>query len=259
MNCHRVTLTLCLAAVYLTCCAPIAMAFSLFPKADGEVLVVTDLTEEGRKRPDVTPEAPVYYLGMTLGARLGSIGGDKEPDQREVERFVTRLLAKRGFKGARGTTHPPTLFIVIQWGYMRPNRDSLWFLGYNARDDIAAPSLINMLGAEVLLRNMRSREIETILMMAQEDLYGIIITAFDHDSAKTQRPVALWQTRIALPAARSYMQEALPKMLVLAADQIGRETAKPVFHDPSEPRNPSSTFGELQVLGWEHVLESPKK
>ncbi|MDX2186525.1 MAG: hypothetical protein SFV32_06310 [Opitutaceae bacterium] len=247
------------AAVLVAIFAIPLRAFSLLERIEPDVLVVTDVTDAGRSLPEVSPLSPVYFKGITLGARLGTFPGDKEPDIKELTQFITRLLAKQGYRGSPGSAHPPTLFLVLQWGYMRRGADHLWFLGYNPADDIAAPKMINMLGPEIFLRNMRSRETQAILDMADEDLYGIIITAFEHESAKTDKPVILWQTRVAFPATGNYMKDALPKMATVAAAQIGRETKKPVLRDPADYRNEQSTLGELEVLDWERVPEAETK
>src|SRR5690606_19448173 len=91
----------------------------------------------------------------------------------------------------------PALFLVLQWGYLNPGgSELLWFLGYDAKQDIAAPVFPGMLGAEVWRRGFRSRTIETILSYAGTPVYGIIVTAFDYASANTAEPIIYWQARI---------------------------------------------------------------
>jgi hypothetical protein len=224
--------------------------FSLFQNVWGDVLVATDTTEEGRKLPQASKEQPVYYKGLSMGNLLGEgLRGDQEPGVKELNNFVASVLAKQGYLPARPGKHEPTLLLVLQWGYLDPRTEDLfWFLGYNTRDDIAAPTQINFLGAEVFRRGMRSRTTETILRDAQNPIYGIMISAFDYKTAKTLEPVILWQTRIGLPTNGKSMVEAMPVMLVAAGPAIGRPADKPVLADADAARSGTVNLGELQFL-----------
>lgn len=224
--------------------------FVLFDRSWGDVIVVTDMTQEGRAIARPTPESPAYYLGTSLGCRLGSIPGDRLPDPAELGRFATRMLARQGYLPAQPGARDPSLYIVLQWGSLAPDSgDLLWFLGYDAWQDIGAQSTIGMLGPEVFRRNMRSRETQTVLDYASGAIYGVIITAFEYKSASTPRPVILWQTRIGLPSNGKTMAEALPVMVQLGASQVGRETTKPILRDADDRY--ITRLGELEVLGFE--------
>jgi hypothetical protein len=230
-------------------------SFRLFPQVWGDVIVVTDMTPEGRELQHATPEQPVYYLGRSLGRRLGSIPGDREPSVEEMNRVVTDILAKQGYLGATPGVNEPSLFIVIQWGYIRPQGSELfWFLGYDARQDVGAQAFPGQLGPEVFLRNFRSGWIETVLQAAREPIYGIIVTAFDHESARTSSPVIYWQTRIGLPANGKSMMQALPTMLLAAGPTIGRETKIPVLQSADTARRGRVELGEVKAL---EVVDDP--
>lgn len=143
----------------------------------------------------------------------------------------------------------PTLFLIVQWGYMEPAKNNLlWFFGYDPNEDIGAPVLEGILGPEVFRRDLRSHSIETILTNAQEEIYGIIVTAFEFKSANTPNPVIYWQTRIGLPANGKSMAEALPTMLVAAGPAIGRESKSPMLLDADSVREGRVNLGELKVL-----------
>ena len=229
---------------------PAAWGFSLFPKSWGDVIVATDTTPEGRELEPPSPERPVYYLGRSLGAKLGSLRGDVLPDEEEMTRFVTKVLAKQGYLGARPGVHEPSLYLVVQWGYLSPSSgELLWFLGYNPAQDIAAPSPSGILGPEVWRRGFRSRTIETILSGASTPNYGIIITAFEYESASTSKPIIYWQTRIALPANGKSMAAALPAMLIAAGSAIGRPADSPVLLNVDEARNVRVDLGDLEFHG----------
>lgn len=246
---------LLLAAFGLSHPPPVEAKFDFFSRTWGDVIVATDTTKEGRELTPPEPGKPVYYLGRTLGPKLGSIPGDRLPDDEEMSRFVARVLAKQGYRGATPGVQAPALFLVLQWGYLTPGSGELsWFLGYNAAQDIGAPVMPGMLGPEVWRRNFRSRTTTTILDYASTPIYGIILTAFDYASADTASPVIYWQTRIALPANGKSMAEALPAMAAAAGPAIGRPADSPVLLDVDDAREGRVDLGDLEFRG---VVEDP--
>jgi hypothetical protein len=231
--------------------------FSLFKQIWGDVIVATDTTEEGHALTPPTPDQPVYYVGRSLGHRLGSIRGDDEPEDRQITRFVAGILAKQGYLGARPGVNEPTMLLMIQWGWMSYRTNDLhWFLGYDSRQDIGAKTIDDStwMGPEVFRQYMRSPAIDTILADARSDLYGIIVTAFEYKSVGTPKPVIYWQTRIGLPSNGKTMAAALPAMLVAAGPAIGRPADSPVFASADNARRGSVTLGDLKFLD---VLPEP--
>jgi hypothetical protein len=174
--------------------------------------------------------------------------------------LVAKVLAKQGYLGSHLEDREPTLYLILQWGYLQPQSgDLLWFLGYDANKDIGAPVFPGMLGPEVFRRNFRSRMIETILESASDPIYGIIITAFEYKSARTPKPIIYWQTRIGLPANRKTMAQALPAMILAAGPTIGHETDSPVLRDIDDVRSGRVELGELKVTGYEDEPASSAK
>lgn len=242
-------------APVLFCLAALDARAGVFDRYWGDCVVVTDMTEAGRALKPASPESPVYFLGEIYGGRLGSLHGDQLPDPKEMGRFVAKILAKQGYLAAQPGVHEPELFLVLQWGRINSRSgDSLWFLGYNPRDDIAAPVFPGLYGLEFFRRPFRTREVETVLEYAEEDIYGFIISAFEYKSARTAEPVVLWQTRIGLAANGKGMSEALPVMAQVAGPQIGRETTKPVLVNAKDRY--STKLGELEFIGFEE--DKPK-
>lgn len=234
--------------------------FSFFSRTWGDVIVATDLTEKGKALKPPSTANPVYYRGRSLGTRLGSIRGDQLPDEKQMNRFVAKILSQQGYVGATPGLHEPTLYLFVQWGYLEPGSgDLLWFLGYDANQDIAAPSFPGQLGPEVWRRGFRSRTIETILDNSSSPIYGIIVTAFEYRSASTSEPIIYWQTRIGLPANGKSMAEALPAMVLAAGPAIGRESKSPVLLNVDDPRKGHVELGELQSRGFVDEPLPPRK
>lgn len=223
--------------------------FVLFKNIWGDVIVATDTTMQGHALTPPTREQPVYYRGLSLGRKLGSIRGDKEPEVKELNQVVAGILAKQGYLPARPGVHDATLFLIVQWGYMEPAKNNLlWFFGYDPNEDIGAPVMEGILGPEVFRRDLRSDSIQTILTNAQDAIYGIIVTAFEFKSASSPNPVIYWQTRIGLPANGKSMADALPTMLVAAGPAIGRESKTPMLLDADSVREGRVNLGELKIL-----------
>lgn len=234
--------------------------FVLFKNTWGNVIVATDMTPAGRELTPPTPEKPVYYKGLSLGRKLGSINGDREPDIQQLNRFVGDILAKQGYLPAPAGMPEPELLLVLQWGYVQPGSENLlWFLGYDAKQDIAAQENPNMLGPEVWRRGFRSTEIETILQDSQNPIYGIIVTAFEFKTARTPEPVPYWQTRIGLPANGKSMAAALPVMVTAAGPAIGRAAEKPVLVSADVAREGQVKLGELKFLDYDKGARPAEK
>lgn len=216
----------------------------------GNVLVTTDMTQAGRDMPPPTLAEPVYYRGLSLGSRLGSpLRGDRAPSERDLNYFVADILAKQGYFPAKPGGPKPTLLLVLQWGCLTPGtHDLYWFLGYREELDIAASHQINFIGAEVFRTSFRSQIINTILEDARNPIYGIVITAFEHDSARTSQPIAYWQTRVGLPTRGKSMVQALPAMAIAAGPAIGRPSDKPMLVDVDSARAGTVNLGELKFI-----------
>jgi len=247
-------LLLALVLVYLMPVPEARADLGWFKDSWGDVIVVTEMTDAGRARTRPSPDNPVYFKGRNLGCKLGnSIPGDKQPDIKEMADCVARILGGEGYLGAQPGGKDPELYIVLSWGYLRPGYGNnsadelLAFLGYDPNQDIAASGTMgHLIGPEVYRRGMRSQNIQTILDYATKPLYGIMITAFDYESASTPHPILYWQTRMAIPARGKYMARAMPAMMAIAAPSIGRETEKPVVRDADV----RVEFGELEVLSY---------
>jgi hypothetical protein len=232
----------------------------LFSSVWGDAIVITDMTPAGRAVTPPTPAKPVYFQGLSLGSKLGTVPGDVIPEKGKFDLFVAKILAQQGYLPAKPGVNEPTLFLVLQWGYLKPLWSNMsyltWFLGYDPNRDIGANWTPNFLGPEVFLQDFRSRVTETILDTARDSAYGIIVTAFEYKSANTAKPIAYWQTRVGLSANGKTMAQALPTMIVAAGPKIGRETDGPTLRDADEARQGHVDLGQLKVVGYEDDPDS---
>ncbi|HTK76502.1 MAG TPA: hypothetical protein VL371_14650 [Gemmataceae bacterium] len=234
--------TLGFAVVTICLCLPricSAEFHPIFNRVWGNVVVATDMTPEGRKLTPPTPEHPVYYLGTSLGARFDTIPGDRLPDVKQMNLLVARVLAKQGYLYASPGVHDPSLFLVLQWAYLRIA--PLWFVGYNPKYDHP----IHPFEVDVMIDTAGPGSFEP------HPCYGIIITAFDFKSARAKHPVVCWQTRITLPAIGKSMAQALPTMIIAAGPAIGHESNLPFLGDADAMPKGHVTVGDLEVVGYE--------
>ena len=97
--------------------------FSLLPKSLQknprlDLTVITEMTEEGKKRPPVSPDKPAYFQAFSggyhiLGARTGS---ERTVPEAELTKLLTRSLATNGYLPASPPAHPPSLIVMYTWG-----------------------------------------------------------------------------------------------------------------------------------------------
>lgn len=99
------------------------MVFTLMPKSFQrepvlDFNVLTEMTPEGRKRPEPTAESPQYCMLEGGGMKdLGeSVGAVKEMTPAAVHQLVVRALGKRNYRVAGEADPRPTLVIVYHWG-----------------------------------------------------------------------------------------------------------------------------------------------
>lgn len=104
--------------------APSGFVFSLLPKSFQkrplmDFNVITEMTDEGRKRPVPAPGKPIRYLTQTgkflqTGATLS--GGEKPPPVPELEAAMYSALAGNGYLPATAPGEKPALLIVFNFG-----------------------------------------------------------------------------------------------------------------------------------------------
>lgn len=249
------------AAFLLTACsAGIAQAgrFDFFSRPSNDVFVVTDVTHEGKTWTPPTKAKPVYCEAFNLGRDFGSIPGDKEPGSKEFVALIVKLLAEQGYQG-NNATHPPTLTLAMQWGYLDASFGrNLAYLGGEKLDLMweAQGNFMPFLDPRVLTRGMRSPTQQKVMDYANDSLYAVTISAFDYASVHGEgKPVLLWQTRIAAPTRGIYMADALPRAITVAAPEIGRESVQTVV--AKIPPEGVVEFGELEMMGYEDEENPP--
>lgn len=96
--------------------------FSILPKSLQknprlEMTVITEMTEEGKKRPPVSPDKPAYFEAFSSGFhQLGNApANEKTLTAADIERVLVRALATNGYLPARPPQRP-SLMVFYTWG-----------------------------------------------------------------------------------------------------------------------------------------------
>lgn len=237
-------------------------------RRDLEVITVTEMSDSGQFQSPASPDRPHYYIAASLGYRdLGaSIAGFSEPPpDKAVVHLISSELAKQGYLPAKSGSTPPSLLLVYTWGTLNAERfygadpsfpgrqinhaQMMRFLGgrkVGMGDDFFDPLTAPALGLAV-----QSYEARNLYDVAREDLYVIVVSAYDLESAlaKKRRP-PLWTTRIAAPSLGFGFSDVVSHMLAIGGQQFGRDTPRPVWVNASDKFKPNVRLGELQLLEY---------
>ncbi|HWA09067.1 MAG TPA: hypothetical protein VG838_06330 [Opitutaceae bacterium] len=97
--------------------------FSLIPRSmqknpKVEMTVITEMTDDGKRLPAVTPAHPAYYLGQSGGFHsIGDGPSDaKAPPPDALSDMLKKALAANGYLTAQPPAQPPSVLIVYIWG-----------------------------------------------------------------------------------------------------------------------------------------------
>lgn len=150
---------------------PANWVFDLRPKSlqsnpHLDLTVITELTEEGRKRPAASLAKPVYFVAQSAGYHrtIDAPAAEKTLPPDKIDTFVKRSLALGGFYPATPSTRPPTLVLVYVWGvHSRPPSDEA-------------------LSADRLTRNLLDRA----RLVGGDKFAGELMEMFDQASAQAQ-------------------------------------------------------------------------
>jgi hypothetical protein len=234
---------------------------------NSDVQVVTDSTvlvpENEIPRP--APGKPVYYLAIAAGFNSfgASMAGEKIPDQKEVQKLMTKTLESQGYKLATNK-NPPTLIIAYTWGTLYGTRyPSLYLSGYDVKPDRGR--IFAFLGGAKLMRGGQtidpyalsaaplglygeSSDARQFWDMAEDGYYVVKICAYDIQEASNLKAKELWTTRLCASHRGLWLTEAIPLVLSIGGANIGKHTDKPVLVYASEHYKPSVEIGDLKTV-----------
>jgi hypothetical protein len=194
-----------------------------------EVNVNTTLTEAGQKVAPPTKEKPAYYFPVVAGWREEGavVAGEKPPPKDLVIHELAKALAAQGYLVMGPKTPPPSLLLVLHWGYMNPeiqdfgSNDPTQKVFFNQNEMLAlvAGSTINNLGF--------FSEREAVMEGAQDDRYFIVVVAYDFADAAQKKKTKLWVARMSTPSSGLTMADVVRPLAASGGPLFGRETKQP--------------------------------
>lgn len=192
-----------------------------------DVITVTSMTEAGRAYPVASRARPVYYMIIDLGQQTfgRSWAGEQTPPKGTALKWMMQAMVQQGYRLA-DDQHRPTQLFVYSWGLLQggPDQPARKFFGIGDADLIAGPgSATHRTGASA-----------AVFDVAQGDFFLGMVRAFDMESYRSAKKTLLWETRFGCPALGLALDEVMPLMIKVAADNLGRETPQPVFVDTSK-------------------------
>lgn len=217
--------------------------------------VTTELSEEGKKLPEVTPEHPAFFQLRVSGYReVGDTpAGEKTLKAEEIEPTLLRALATSGYQPAK-PDRPPSLLVVYRWGthnmidsdHLDPNQKvrnildrALLVGGEKFAGDLEAayreaatfapisknlPAEVREFTDPISLLKMRDQKTRFLVERSTDDIYFIVASAYDYNSFTERRLVLLWRTRVTVTSQGVTQAQTLPTMIATAGPFFGKET-----------------------------------
>ncbi len=252
--------------------------FSILPKSLQknprlELTVISEMTEAGKKRPPVTPDAPAYIELFSGGYRqLGDRAGNaKTVPPADLERLLKRSLHENGFLPAQPPAQPPSILVIYTWGTHNllvepdPENPSLSASAVAANlldraslvggakfaakllelfqraDDLTtaaggtvAPGGEAVIGPDQLafmnpVEMFKRADPKNEFMVDQTaaDVYYVVASAYDYQSAATNRKILLWRTRMTVASSGISQEQSLPTLVLSAGPYFGRDMPDP--------------------------------
>lgn len=196
---------------------------------EGEVIVYTNLTEEGKKLTPPTREHPSYYVLIPGGYRQegATVAGEKPPPPNAVAKLVHAALVKQNYRPAMQKGPPPDQYIVVHWGYINPDTleagdpENPRNVTLNQREMVALVA-----GNSISKMDPFFMEFRDVMDAASEDRYFVVVSSFDFAaaSATPRKKVLLWRARMSVPSAGFTLDEVLGALVASGGPLFGRQT-----------------------------------
>lgn len=249
-------------------------------------MVNTEVSEGGKKLPEVTPDHPAYFELRVTGYReIGDTpAGHKTLKAEQLEPTLLKALASGGYYRAK-EGQAPSLLVVYRWGVHSPLdpetldqnaviRNKLdraeMIGGVKFAEELAAayreraiwgsmPTGLPPDAAEFMdpvnILKMKDKKMMLMIDGTGDDIYYIVASAYDYTSMKEGRPVHLWRTRVTVPSTGVTQADTLPTMLVTAGPFFGKETDRAEIVSRRTVPEGSVELGTATVV--EPIVPSP--
>lgn len=239
--------------------------FSLLPNAMAQnprlvMTVFTEMTDHGRALPAVSTAAPVYFVAHDDGrkARGEEAGESVFPTPAALQEILFRSLATNGYQPA-AEGQSPGLALVYYWGShhgMMDLEETLEFRQVYQQQILERAMLVGGTTyrtkvAEEFAHGTtfadRIGKKGFLFDQASKDIYFVVVSAYDHAELLEGRRRLAWRTMMTVSTTGIAMRDALPPLVVTAADYFGRETGEPLAII-RRARRGTVTLGPMEIV-----------
>ncbi len=202
---------------------------------NAEITVISDISNAGRLIQHPTVKNPTYYYPIIGGYKeMGSlVKNERRPNQKEIVHRLAVELAKQGYYVINKTTPPPSIILLLNWGYINPD-----IIDSGAPSDphsstptqtfINQNEMLALVGGSTLRNLELNYEKEDVMQAAEQNRYFLSVLAYDYTIyAKSHKKVMLWHAKVSIPTAGVSLEEIMPALIKAGGSQFGIETTKP--------------------------------
>ncbi len=212
-----------------------------------QVVVVGDLTDDGKKLPLPDAAHPVYYFPVVVGYKeMGrAIAGEPVPDKNTVLHTLAVALARRHYLVVDGQ-HTPEQVLVFWWGSLNPiiedfgSNDPSQQVFFNEREMLA------LIGAYKTQMRAPWQE-QDFRRHARDDRYYVILMAFDFAAAKRREKKLLWMAKMSTESHGTNLPEVIPALVASGAPVFGRDTKPEEINSGDVLKQENVTLAPLEV------------
>ena len=238
--------------------------FSLLPKAfqknpELEMTAFTVMTDYGRTITPPSAQAPVYYEMNDGGMQMrGDAAGHNElPPAAVLTDTLQRTLAASGYLPAKGEHKPGLLLVYFRGAHDRLDRETAEEFPNLARKYVMERALL--IGGKDYAHKLEtdldqpSLNIDISLKQkffksqALDDLYYVVVSAYNYDDALHNQRRLLWRTTMTVNSHGISMNQGMPALIVMGENFYGRETTQPMLMR-RDVRSGTIKLGPLNIL-----------
>ncbi len=242
--------------------------------------VITEMTDEGRKAPTPTAEAPEYYeidVGGLHHEGFDAAAGVPPPAEAMLA-CLRRALAVNHYLPA-DPAHRPVLLLVVFWGSHNNLNEGSDEIG-GPFPDVAHRNLLSrasLVGGtrfaaelrEALNDHDRNRDLipapnldplylflhrsyknERLYEQIRANCYFVVASAYDYGAATRHQRTLLWRSKLSVDSTGIAMADSLPALVVSAAPFFGRDMSEAATLVRRVQRQGEVKLGPLDVKGY---------
>jgi hypothetical protein len=241
-----------------------ATGFSLIPNAFTKnpllsMTVFTEMTAYGRNWRPATPDAPVSFVAVDRGMHtMGeAISGVISPPPEAFRDILLRALAGGGYVPVPAD-QPAGLVLFYFWGshYGMDLDQALMFPELNDLQILERAMLVGGRRYQLQILNEmdfghtfadRTAKKRFLITQATDDLYFVVVSAYDYREVAANQPRLLWRTTMTVGTNGVSMKDTLPPLVMTASPYFGRDMPEPLaLH--RRARRGTVTLGPLNIV-----------